>query len=408
MSVDQRRVARCGPFDVPSSALATCSIQGDGHQLGTLRLYPLPQFPPHGQVVGACSVGRPGEQNDFLSNQAAEVELFAFVCRKGENGRLRRVECAHTNCVGADCPDTGLVDEGKSQPLGQLSNVDIVPVEIRERDADVSFASSLGLQRPPGPVLEFAFGQDRGGCDHASECRSCLPPAWAPSIRRRPPIRVTVGSESECVSMPTRLRLSRPIVISSLTVRWDAPLIDRDLPPTPEALIRRVVDGDQVAFSALYDLLSPVVYGLAVRVCRSRHLAEEVTQEVFVQVWDQADRFDRSKGSARSWVATIAHRRAVDAVRKTQAAIDRDAALPPDPPSRDLAEDVIDLDETERVRTALDRLTDLQREVIELAYFGGRTYREVAELLGAPLGTVKTRMRDGLARIRSELEWQDG
>jgi RNA polymerase sigma-70 factor, ECF subfamily len=171
-----------------------------------------------------------------------------------------------------------------------------------------------------------------------------------------------------------------------------------------EVLLERVAGHDRDAFSALYDELAPLVFGLALRVTRSRALAEEVTQEVFVQLWAQADRFDGSRGSARSWIATIAHRRAVDTVRRTQSSSDREASLPVDVPHPDVAEAVIQLDESAQVRTALESLTALQREAIELAYFEGLTYRKVAERLDIPLGTVKTRMRDGLLRIRGKLE----
>lgn len=177
--------------------------------------------------------------------------------------------------------------------------------------------------------------------------------------------------------------------------------------PSPDDLLARVQRGDREAFSALYDLLSPLVFGLALRTTNSRPLAEEVTQEVFIQVWRQADRFDPSRGSARSWVATIAHRRSVDVVRHTQSAIDRDGSSLPELAETDVAEQVVERDEHDRVRAAMDGLTDLQREAIEMAYFGGLTYREVSEKLGAPLGTVKTRMRDGLARIRSTMEASD-
>jgi RNA polymerase sigma-70 factor, ECF subfamily len=154
----------------------------------------------------------------------------------------------------------------------------------------------------------------------------------------------------------------------------------------------------------LYDDLSALVFGLALRTTRSRVLAEEVVQEVFVQVWSQASRFDPSRGSARSWVATIAHRRAVDVVRKMQASSDREGVMPVDGPALDVADIVVEGDEQDRVRDALGALTDLQREAIEMAYFGGLTYRQVADRLEAPLGTVKTRMRDGLARIRTAME----
>lgn len=174
--------------------------------------------------------------------------------------------------------------------------------------------------------------------------------------------------------------------------------------PAQTDLLVRVSRQDREAFSALYDELSSLVFGLALRTTRSHALAEEVAQEVFIQVWDQASRFDPAKGSARSWVATIAHRRAVDVVRRAQASANRDEAQPAEGPAADVAEQVVDVDEHDRVRHAMKALTDLQREAVELAYFGGLTYRQVAERLGAPLGTVKTRMRDGLARIRTTME----
>lgn len=174
-------------------------------------------------------------------------------------------------------------------------------------------------------------------------------------------------------------------------------------PPTSDELLVRTARGDRDAFSALYDSLSALVFGMAVKTTKSRALAEEVTQETFLQVWRQADRFDPSRGSARSWVATIAHRRSVDIVRRAQAATDREDKVPAERPVADVAESIIAGDERVRVRSALDVLTDLQREAIELAYFDGLTYREVAERLDAPLGTVKTRMRDGLARMRETM-----
>ena len=178
-------------------------------------------------------------------------------------------------------------------------------------------------------------------------------------------------------------------------------------PPTLEESLDLVSSGDRAAFSDLYDEISPMVYGLALRITKSPAFAEEVSQEVFVQVWQQAGRFDRSKGSAKSWIATIAHRRAVDFVRRNQSAMDRDAAMPIEPEAADVAEQAILADEHDRVRSALGGLSDTQREAITLAYYGGLTYREVAERLDSPEGTVKTRIRDGLRQLRSELEDSD-
>ncbi|MET0565298.1 MAG: ECF RNA polymerase sigma factor SigK [Acidimicrobiia bacterium] len=170
----------------------------------------------------------------------------------------------------------------------------------------------------------------------------------------------------------------------------------------------RIARGDSEAFSELYDQMSSMVYGLALRVVRSEAMAEEVTQEVFLQVWRQASGFDAQRGSVKSWIATLAHRRAVDVVRRSQSARDRELKVPADGPSADVAEMAILGDERDRVRAALGSLTDLQFQVIEMAYFGGLTYREVAERLDTPLATVKTRIRDGLTRLRSALGEDDG
>lgn len=179
-----------------------------------------------------------------------------------------------------------------------------------------------------------------------------------------------------------------------------------DAPPTADELLVDVAGGDRDAFSALYDLLSPRVFGIAKRVLRDSAQAEEVTQEVMLEVWRQAARFDSSRGSAATWVTTMAHRRAVDRVRSAQAASDRDerSALRQDLPSYDVvAEEVVQRLEEQQVRAALNNLTDLQREAVTLAYFGGYTYREVAVILDVPLGTVKTRLRDGLIRLRDAM-----
>ena len=167
------------------------------------------------------------------------------------------------------------------------------------------------------------------------------------------------------------------------------------------ALLARVAMGDRAAFDARYDRVAAPVFGTVRNVVRDPGLTEEVTQEVFVEVWRAASRFDASKGSPMAWVATIAHRRAVDRVRSEQRSADRDRrAASPMIAYDDVAETVENHLDRERVRRCLGALTDLQREAVTLAYYGGQTYREVAGLLGVPAGTVSTRMRDGLIRLR--------
>ncbi|ACQ81674.1 RNA polymerase, sigma-24 subunit, ECF subfamily [Beutenbergia cavernae DSM 12333] len=171
----------------------------------------------------------------------------------------------------------------------------------------------------------------------------------------------------------------------------------------PELLLQ-VARGDRDAFAVLYDETSPVVYGTALRVLRDPDLAAETTQDVMVELWRTAARFDPARGSVRAWVATLAHRRAVDRVRAEQAHRTRDeadAVRDYRPPVDDVAEEVERRDDADRVARCLDGLTDLQRRSILLAYWGGLTYREVAEDLGAALPTVKSRIRDGLERLRA-------
>jgi len=140
-------------------------------------------------------------------------------------------------------------------------------------------------------------------------------------------------------------------------------------------------------------------------VVRDPALSEEVTQEAFVELWRLAPRYDSSRGSVKSWAATLAHRRAIDRVRSEQAARNRTEREAQKRPTQsiDVAEEVVAGIDGARVRKALQRLTEMQRQAIELAYFGGHTYREVALLLDVAEGTIKTRIRDGMIRLRDEL-----
>ncbi|SDP35500.1 RNA polymerase sigma-70 factor, ECF subfamily [Nakamurella panacisegetis] len=170
-----------------------------------------------------------------------------------------------------------------------------------------------------------------------------------------------------------------------------------------ETLLLRVATGDRAAFSVLYGYFAARVFGLANRILRDPSHAEEVAQEIFLEIWQRAPRFDRSRGTAASWIMTITHGRSVDRVRHAQASRARDLRTTIANFDRDVdsvADSVIQEAEAAEVRECLDTLTPLQRESITLAYFGGHTQREVGELLGAALPTIKTRMRDGLIRMR--------
>jgi RNA polymerase sigma-70 factor (ECF subfamily) len=176
-----------------------------------------------------------------------------------------------------------------------------------------------------------------------------------------------------------------------------------DAPPTLDDLLLLVARGDSPAFEAVYDHMANVVYGVIAGVLRDPAQSEEVAQEVLVEVWRTATRFDPDKGSASTWILTMAHRRAIDRVRSAQASHDREARVAHRdhlPAFDQVAEQVETRLEQEQVRRCLGGLTDLQRESVTLAYYGGYTYREVGELLDVPLGTVKTRLRDGLIRLR--------
>lgn len=167
-------------------------------------------------------------------------------------------------------------------------------------------------------------------------------------------------------------------------------------------LLVRVARGDDAAFALLYDRLSPTVYGMCRRVLRDPAESEEVAQEVFLEIWRTAPRFDAGRGSARAWCTAIAHARAVDRVRSSERRRAReDRVMRPDPDPGDVVvEEVTVRLEAERVRRALDELPGRQRESLVLAYYGGHTQTEISAMLDVPLGTVKTRIRDAIGRLR--------
>jgi RNA polymerase sigma-70 factor (ECF subfamily) len=173
-----------------------------------------------------------------------------------------------------------------------------------------------------------------------------------------------------------------------------------------EDLLLEVGGGDERSFAAIYDRTAHRVYGLVRRLLVDPAQSEEVTQEVYLEIWQSAGRYDPTRGGAIAWMMTLAHRRAVDRIRSSQASRDRDVKVGIrdwEPDIDDVAERVEVSLEMGRVSAALDRLTAVQREAVTLTYFGGRSNSEVAAFLRIPIGTVKTRLRDGLIRLRDEL-----
>jgi RNA polymerase sigma-70 factor (ECF subfamily) len=178
-----------------------------------------------------------------------------------------------------------------------------------------------------------------------------------------------------------------------------------------DELLTLVGVGDRRAFDRLYKLTAPRLLGLVKQVLRDPAQSEEVAQEIYLEVWQNSSRYDATRGRALSWMFTIAHRRAIDRVRASQASRDRDLRQGVKEHQIDhdsVAESVEITIESERIKIAMAGLTDLQRQALELSYFGGLSAAEVAERCAVPLSTAKTRMRDGLIRLRSLLEVPPG
>ena len=190
-------------------------------------------------------------------------------------------------------------------------------------------------------------------------------------------------------------------------------VMDRDvgdaldgLRDSPEQRLARVGEGDRRAFAELYDATAPRLFGLIRRLLVDPAQAEEVTQEVYLEIWQTASRYKPERGSAMSWMLTMAHRRAVDRIRASQASRDRDTKVGIRDYDREydqVAEHVEVRLESDRVKVALRGLTELQRQAVELAYFGGFSHTEISAKLHVPVGTIKTRIRDGMIRLRDAL-----
>jgi RNA polymerase sigma-70 factor, ECF subfamily len=192
-----------------------------------------------------------------------------------------------------------------------------------------------------------------------------------------------------------------------MTCTGEAPSVAHTAEPDLARLLLQTGHGDETSFNELYRSTSARVFGLVRRIVVDPAISEEVTQEVFLQVWNKAGEFSPHLGSPMAWLMTLAHRRAVDRIRSEQAhrdRLNRWSETETGTPFDEVTESVMARDESLAVRAAFDALTDKQRQAIEMAYYRGLTYAQVAEALEAPLGTVKARIRDGLGRLRSALE----
>lgn len=231
---------------------------------------------------------------------------------------------------------------------------------------------------------------------------------WRVPIDQRDP--PTVHGSKVCTDTRSDARHAR----TGLAVRTTPPQATGGWPRMDDGrivdLLQRSAAGAQEAFAQLYDLTAARVHGVILKVVRSPDLAADISQEVFVEVWRSCPKYDPGQGSVLAWMLTIAHRRAVDRVRSTASATAREeryARADPDPPASDEVWETTRRHwEADRVRSALEQLTAPQREALTLAYFDGFTQAQVADRLELPLGTVKTRMRDGLTRLHRALEVQ--
>jgi RNA polymerase sigma-70 factor (ECF subfamily) len=226
------------------------------------------------------------------------------------------------------------------------------------------------------------------------------------------PVQATLGRERSVPLAPNRSaarRESLPMGYRSPVLALRAPR-QRRAPMTidlahlsDEALVALCVRADEAALAELYDRYGRVAYGLALRILRDEGLAEDAVQEGFLAVWRSAGRFVPERARASTWILTLVHRRAVDLVRRSERRRAEPLETMPDEGGGSTEELAWLQLERQRVQAALRRLPDQQREALELAYYGGFTQSELAERLGQPLGTIKSRMFTGLSRLRDLL-----
>lgn len=259
--------------------------------------------------------------------------------------------------------------------------------------------SGLAVARPNGRPMTQPSGRIM-----TQPAGRPVSPLLGPSTTAPGVLRASRTPESLSALLP-RVRVIgdeiRGVEVTATDGREDAALPD---------LLARIADGDSAAFAEFYDRTGDRVYGMVLRVLRDPGYSEETTQEVFLQVWRSADKFDPAAGSALSWLITLAHRRAVDRVRSEVAGDRRETTYSQATAtiSFDQVADAVEVREArERVINCLGSLTDIQRESVSLAYYRGLTYREVAEQLSVALPTIKSRIRDGLARLRECLGDRD-
>ncbi len=182
--------------------------------------------------------------------------------------------------------------------------------------------------------------------------------------------------------------------------------IAANVKPDLDGLLRRTATGDREAFTDLYDAISGPVFGTVRGIVRDHSIAEEVAHDVLLEIWTKAESWDRSRGSAVTWIMVMARRRAIDRVRSEQSArtrVESVAASSHEPDVDVVADAVIDRSQDQQIARSLGSLTELQREAVHMAFYENRTQAEISNILGVPLGTIKSRIRDGLLRLETAL-----